>query len=268
MKSKTLGLLLVIAGVIAFTLSGHSQKNAALVKDRTTKARELPIVDFSEAESRDANASAKQKAKASRYDRQSSQRIEAGYLISGRVWSTNWWRDLSALPFKQSDVVLIGGILDAKAHLSNDKTGIYSEFGAQVQEVLKNSTSDPIHPGEVISLERFGGGVRFPSGAIQRYETVGQGMPTAGGTYLFFLKQMESTDFSIITGYQLDADAVSPLDGAIVEQGNGAYPFDIYRGVDRATFLRIAKSQAALEPAELHASRWVLVCVCLFLFSA
>ncbi len=252
MKSKIVGLLLVVAGVIAFTLSGHTQKNAALVKDRTTKPRELPIVDFSEAESLGANASAKQKAKASRYDRQSSQRIQAGYLISGRLWSTNWWRDLSALPFKQSDVVLIGSILDAKAHLSNDKTGIYSEFGAQVQEVLKNSASNPIHPGEVVSLERFGGGVRFPSGAIQRYETVGQGMPTAGGTYLFFLKQLEPTDFSIITGYQLDAETVAPLDGSIVEQGKGAYPFDVYQGFDRSIFLRIAKSQAVPTTDNSH----------------
>jgi hypothetical protein len=244
-KSKILLLVLLAASVIAFTLSGQSQKKTALTGDKTPKQRELPIVDFSEGQSLESKASSGQKPKASRYDRQSSEPIHDAPLVSGRTWSTRWWTDLSALPFSYSDVVLIGGVLDAKAHLSNDRTGIYSEFGVQVQEVLKNSTSNPIHAGDVISLERFGGAVRFPSGVIQRYETVGQGMPTAGGVYLFFLKQMEPPDFSIITGYQLDAELVSPLDGTVVEQGNGSFPFDIYQGVDRSSFLRLARAAAA-----------------------
>lgn len=248
MRSKLLGLLLLVAGVIALT-TGQRQKNPSVPKETTHKQRELPIVDFPEKQSTDTNVLSKQKVKASRYDRQSSQPIQEAYLISGRTWSTNWSKDLSALPFTQSDVVLIGGVMDAKAHLSNDKTGIYSEFDVQVEEVLQNSTKDSVYPGNTVSLERFGGAVRFPSGVIQRYETIGQGMPSLGQRYLFFLKRVNETDFSIVTGYQLDGEVVSPLDGAVVEEGNGVYPFDVYQGSDVSTFLRTVRTRAKQKPS-------------------
>jgi hypothetical protein len=244
MKPKILGLFVIVAGIIAFTMAGQSQKSLPASKQMAHRQRQLPIVDSSEKQSTDENVLSKQKAKANRYDRQSSQPIEEAYLISGRTWTTHWYKDLSALPFPQSDVVLIGGVMDAKAHLSNDKTGIYSEFGVQVEEVLKNATKDSVYPGKTVLLERFGGAVRFRSGVIQKYETIGQGMPSVGQRYLFFLKRTDDTDYSIITGYQLDGEVVSPLDGAAVEEGHGVYPFDKYQGFDVLTFLQIVKTQA------------------------
>lgn len=244
MKSKILGLLIIVAGIIAFTMAGQSQKSLP-VKERVRRERQLPIVDSSEKRSTDTNVLSRQRAKASRYDRRSSQPIAEAYLIEGRIWNTHWYKGLSALPFPQSDVVLLGGVMDAKAHLSNDKTGIYSEFGLQVEEVLKNATEDPINRGNTVSLERFGGAVRFPSGVIQKYETTGQGMPSVGQRYLFFLKRIDETTYNIITGYQLDGQVVSPLDGAVVEEGTGVYPFDTYQGFDVSTFLRIVKTEAS-----------------------
>lgn len=249
MKSKILGLLLLVAGVIALTMPGQSQKNASVAKEATHKARELPIVDFAEKASTYAHLLSKQKVKASRYDRQSSQPIQEAYMISGRTWSTDWSKNLTALPFAQSDVVLIGGVMNSKAHLSNDKTGIYSEFGVQVEEILNDTMKDSIYPGSTVCLERFGGAVRFPSGVIQKYETTGQGMPIVGQRYLFFLKRINDTDFSIVTGYQLDGEVVSPLDGAVVEEGKGVYPFDVYQGSDVSTFLRTVRTQAKQKPS-------------------
>lgn len=249
MKSKILGLLLLVSGAIAITMPGLSQKNPSVAKEKTHKQRVLPIVDFPEKQATDAKLVSKQKVKASRYDRQSSQPIQEAYMISGRLWSTHWSEDLTALPFEQSDVVLIGGVMSTRAHLSNDKTGIYSEFDVQVEEVLKDTAKDSINVGGTVYLERFGGAVRFPSGVIQKYETTGQGMPIVGQRYLFFLKRINETDFSLVTGYQLDGEIVSPLDGAVVEEGKGVYPFDVYQGSDVATFLRTVRTQANQKPS-------------------
>lgn len=245
MRSKTLGLLIILVGVIAFAMAAGLSQKAPAPKERANRERQLPVVDFPEAPSTDANILLKQKTKANRYDRQSAQPIREAYFIDGRIWNSHWYKDLSALPFPQSDIVIIGGVTDAKAHLSNDKTGIYSEFSVQVEEVIRNSAQCPVNSGSMIALERFGGAVRFPSGVIQKYQTIGQGMPSAGQRYLFFLKHIDEADYKIVTGYQLDGQVVSPLDGAVVEQGNGKYPFDVYQGFEVTTFLQIIKTQAS-----------------------
>lgn len=247
MKLKICALLLLAAALIALTSLGQSQKKQLAAKKATQRQRELPIVDFPDMESTRRDNSSRQKAKASRYDRQSSQPIQEAYMISGRTWSTAWSKNLTALPFAQSDVVLIGGVVSSKAHLSNDKTGIYSEFGVQVEEVLKdpsNASRTSIHSGDTVYLERFGGAVHFPSGVIQRYETRGQGMPSVGQRYLFFLNRVTEADFSIVTGYQLDGELVSPLDGAVNGEGDEVYPFDVYQGSDVSTFLQTVRTQA------------------------
>jgi hypothetical protein len=121
---------------------------------------------------------------------------------------------VSALPVTQSDVILVGEVTDAKAYLSNDRVGIYSEFAIRADEVLKNGSPLLITPTGSVVLEREGGRVRFPSGSVQRYAIANQGMPQVGKRYLLFLKSIEDDqDFSIITGYELNTGRVSPLDG-------------------------------------------------------
>jgi hypothetical protein len=48
MKSKILRVLLLVAGLIALTMPGQSQKNSEVAKEVIHKQRELPIVDFPE----------------------------------------------------------------------------------------------------------------------------------------------------------------------------------------------------------------------------
>jgi hypothetical protein len=251
MNLKILRLFFLLGLVIlSLTMSGQSQKNSSHRKELTYRERELPIVDFPSKQSgesvskerEDDKDLARMKARASRYDRQSSQPIEEGYTISSRVWTSHWSRGLPALPVAESDVVLVGGVLHAQAHLSNDKTGIYSEFTVQIEEVFRDNGKVSLSPGVVVSVERFGGAVRFPSGIIQRYETVGQGMPRVGERYVFFLRRQSEMDFNIVTGYQLEGDVVSPLDGSLVEKGKGTYPFDTYQGFDGSRFLQIVRT--------------------------
>ncbi len=244
MKPKIIGLILLIAGVVAVTMPGQSQKTSTIAKEKPHRLRNLPIVDFADPNPADAALIAKQKVKASRYDRYSSQVIEEGYMIESRKFSSHWFTDLTALPFARSDVVLIGTVMSSKAHLSNDRTGIYSEFEVQVEEILKDTLKDSAYPGTTVCLERFGGAVRFPSGVIQKYEVTGQGMPSLGERYLFFLKRIDKTDLSIVTGYQLDGEVVTPLDGAVVEEGNGVYPFDKYQNSTVSSFLQTVRNAA------------------------
>lgn len=232
-------LLTIIAFFFAgISFQGQSQKKP--VKTSLKAERILPIVDFDDPEQNSAEL-VRQRTKASRYDRKNSQPIEESSNVTSRVLNNHWSEGMSPLPVSESDVVLIGSVLSAKAYLSNDKTGVYSEFRVQADEVLKSEQS--IQAGDTISVERYGGAVRFRSGYIQRYEVSGQGMPQLGQRYLFFLKRLDNEpSFKIMTGYALLGPTVMPLDGSIVEEGSQEYPFDKYQGLETSTLLQLVKT--------------------------
>src|SRR5204862_422123 len=100
--------------------------------------------------------------------------------------TNHFWWGLSSIPTDQSDVVIVGEVNAAHAYLSNDKTGVYSEFTIQVEQILKAPIG--ISPTSIVA-ERLGGAVRFPSGWIIRYEIYNQGMPSVGQRYLLFLRR-------------------------------------------------------------------------------
>jgi hypothetical protein len=101
--------------------------------------------------------------------------------------------------------------MEARAYLSNDKTGVYSVFTIQVNEVLKNSTKTPITRGSAIEVERDGGRVRFPNGRLHMYKIGSLDMPKTGLRYVLFLNDGES-GYQILTGYELKDGKVYPLD--------------------------------------------------------
>ena len=119
--------------------------------------------------------------------------------------------NLPALPVATSAAVIVGQITDAKAYLSNDKTGVYSVFTVQVHEVIKNSSQLSLSTGSSIDVERDGGRVRFPNGRTFIY--VATNMPQVGLRYVLFLTNAQSqSDFQILTGYELREGKVYPLD--------------------------------------------------------
>lgn len=217
------------------------QDQTALPLTEQEIAEQLPVADATAPEPADPDERAKKQLKGKRYDNQGSQPItEAPYPLN-RIWSTHWWKGLPAIPAAQSDVVLIGEITNAQAYLSNDKTGIYSEFTIRAGEALKNDSNMSLYPGSIITAERFGGAVRFASGAIQRYRIRNQRMPLTGSHYVLFLKRTEQEqDFSLITGYELRGQRVVPLDGANTDGGE-KLPFDNYRGMDASAFLNLVR---------------------------
>lgn len=245
---KTIGLMLFITAIVLLTSMIPKQKIFVTSAQDQDAELVLPVASYDGLEPLDPRERAKRHARNKRYDHQSGEVIkEAPYPLE-RIWSSHWAREVPAIPVSQSDVILIGTVVDSQAYLSTDKTGVYSEFAISVGEVLKGigAVSNP-----VISAERFGGAVRFPSGVVQKYRTQAQGMPRSGRHYLLFLKKLDQNDgFSLLTGYELRAEKVVPLDGGN-EEGTERLAFDSYRGADVTLFLDEVRRAVSI-PSSYH----------------
>jgi hypothetical protein len=243
--------LLVLAVATGLAALPNKIQNSAVPGVQQNAAEgQMPIADYASPEPPTPGERVKRRAKNERYNNQGSPIQESSSIIE-RMWTTYWWKDIPALPVTQSSIVLIGKVMDARAYLSTDKTGVYSEFSIHAQEILKNDDSAFLAQGELVTVERFGGAVRFASGRIQKYRTKNQGMPHAGRQYLLFLKRISSEQsLSIITAYELRGEHVFPVDGAA---GNDErLPFDVYRGIDIASFL--AKVRDAVVHSKQNSS--------------
>jgi hypothetical protein len=225
-------------------------------KANTVNEQAIPIVDFEE-------AVRNRKPEASVEAEQFELRTLRNSRYDNKVWvqndeqSTNvlstghWWQGLSALPVAQSDVIVLGEIIRSQAHLSNDKSGVYSEFTIRIDDLLKPSKVDVFSSGDTIVGERAGGAVRFSSGRITQYILLGQGFPLIGRRYILFLKMNEvGQDFHILTGYQLRRGKVQPLDQKDI--------FAHYEGQDQTSLLddiRNALAKAEQNPAKEGVSK-------------
>jgi hypothetical protein len=210
---------------------------------------QTPSVDFVAPEPTDPKIRARRKAKGKRYDKGRPEKVEElPDQITPLPLNVHWWIGLPALPVAQSDAIVLGEITDAQAHLSDDKSGVYSEFTIRIDEILKNDSQSSLATGNNAVAERPGGKVKFPSGKVQRYGIDKQGMPHIGGRYVFFLKSNgKGQDFSIITGYRLRNMTVFPLDSALSDSGGSDLPFNIYKGSNEITFLASVRDAIAAQ---------------------
>ena len=97
------------------------------------------------------------------------------------------------------------------------------------------STGQKVAPGSEITIERFGGNVRFASGKIIERGDYGRPLPQKGKTYVFFLRwDKNGNDYIILTGYHFDGEIVVPLDGTTSRPFFKAYM--LYEGVPIAQF--------------------------------
>ena len=204
----TLPLLFAAALVIVPGLSQELQKPHH--QRRAFDESRFPIADYSAEAPSDAQERAKRFEKGKKYDK-SKWAVHPDAPSDTVVLLHSVDRTLPALPFDQSSAVVVGQLMDARAYLSNDKSGVYSVFTVQVNEVLKNSTKTPITRGSAREVERDGGRVRFPNGRLHMYKIGGLDMPKTGLRYVLFLNDGES-GYQILTGYELKDGKVYPLD--------------------------------------------------------
>ena len=206
---------------------------------------QFPAAELEAPEPTDPEERARRRKKSARYDKHNFVNPHDG---SGRGTETElvseWDLGLPAIPSSRSDVIAVGNVTDARAYLSNDKTGIYSEFKVTVEEVLKNSAAAPLLVNDFICVERIGGAVRYPSKGKYLYRVAGQGMPLVGKRYVFFLKANElAQTFDVITAYESRGDKVFPLDSA--------QQFDAYKGMDWAIFVGVLRGAIARPGVEI-----------------
>lgn len=248
MQNRNIWLIIIaLAAMITMLLVFSNRSGSVLAVQDDPNQDQEPVAEYDMADRADTARRAKNK----RLDKPGTKPIKDGDTV--RVRTIHWWARLSALPVEQSDLVVVGEITNAEAFLSGDKTNVYSEFTLRVEEIFKNNSQVQIPSGSSIVAERQIGAVRFPSGRIQRYKTHRQGAPQTGKRYVLFLKRdNQAPDFSILTGYELRAGRVIPLDGEDVKDQRADLPFARYRGTDENTFLgavREAIVRAGQTPA-------------------
>ena len=206
----TLPLFFAIAAIIISPGRSQEQKpQGTNHQSRPLDENRFPIADYAAPEPSDPSERLKRQAKGKKYDKAQWNIYPNTQSSMARTHALD--PNLPALPVAKSSAVIVGQITDAKAYLSNDKTGVYSVFTVQVHEVIKNSSPLSLSTGSSIDVERDGGRVRFPNGRTLIY--VATNMPQVGLRYVLFLTNAQSqSDFQILTGYELREGKVYPLD--------------------------------------------------------
>lgn len=238
---KSLLVLLLLFSAVGMITTGTFQSNGqANGQDSEESNKEklkkrFPIVDSSEPEPADPQERAK---RSKRNKKHNEQRANVGPEIVQSAGGYHWPADFKPLPVSASDAVIVGTISDAKAHLSEDKNSVYSEFTVTIDDVLKNGTGLSLVPGDSITLEREGGRVRYPSGHISWFHVVGKGLPQLNAQYVFFLKTTDEDGlFDILTGYEICDGRIQPLD-----YSPGVVHFERYSGLAVTAFMNEIRS--------------------------
>lgn len=224
-------LVVVVMTTVTAELRSQNKPNPSRTIEQKLAdiASQLPMVDYDSPESADPEKRAKRKAKSKKYN-DKFPRIGPGVSMQ-RVY--DWPEGFPRLPVRESNVIVIGKISDASAYLSEDKNGVYSEFTLCLDQVLKDDSSIPLKRGDEIVLERDGGRVKYPSGKVGQFSTIGLGMPQVGRRYVLFLtRNQPEGDFHLLTGYELREGRIFPLDDS-----TGVVHFEVYENASEATFM-------------------------------
>lgn len=204
--------------------SGQTERQAKGKEREEDATRNFPTADFNEADPVDPEKRNAYKQKQKRHNGLGLVERNPGPDSGGGAFIPEGDFDFPALPVAKSDIIVIGEVLEATAHLSEDKTNVYSEFTIRVGSALKTNTQ----LNSEIIIERLGGYVRYPNGQKLIYHVGTGAMPRVGGRYVFFL-DASSPDLSIITAYEFKDGKVCPLDYS--------RQFQQYRGFDETAFL-------------------------------
>ena len=244
MKIYRLNYFIIALGFLAVLVSFALENSKASLKQQDTneakrtkaiqRQAELrsnyPIVDYDERESVDPTIREIQRVRKQRHNDKpivarepSPKDVEVASYSHGQF-------DFPALPVAKSDLVALVHVLQANAHMSQDKSSVYSEFEVRVLEVFKSFESK-VSVGQLVTIERDGGVVRYPNGHQIRYRITNHGMPKLGGRYVMFLNFIPDSDvYKILTGYELGFNGILPLDFSP--------QFEIYNGSDENSFLK------------------------------
>lgn len=236
---RTASAITTIVFVVCVLLIATASSRRAQVKQHqseTPNFENFPIVDFETKEPVEPKVKAARNAKAGKYSKKYGGAIneELHQIFTNSDWDLR----LPALPVARSAAIFIGTVTDAQAHLTPDKTGVFSEFAFQVESILKSDPKRTVAPGDTVMVERSGGRVRMPSGKIVVSWTNNQNMPKVGCRYVLFLTHDfeiagdTGDDFYLLTGYEFKNDQVAPLDSSTKREVLA------YKGATQSYFLK------------------------------
>lgn len=229
-------------GVLQGRVQGSKNSNRAGVQSKDREGRNFrgrfPVVDYEGETQLGDRQQEERKNKGRRYDKFGLVRKNSSTDIEETVREVRRQGVVEAIPSTQSTAVVVGDVQESRGYLSNDKSGVYTEMLVRVVEVLKSDGSAGLATGNTISADRPGGTVRYRNGHERLYRVFGLNMPRVSGRYVLFLNRDEGElNYRIVTGYELGADGVIPLDVAP--------EFGAYKGMEAEAFLKTVRDTIA-----------------------
>ena len=200
--------------LVAFRTGGQTSNIQPDIEQKRKEIRKrFPTARYDEPEEQDIARRARRQLAGKRYE-------DAGGLVDStlpiwedeeRILQTDAYLTVPAIPVKESELIVIGKVLAAAAHLSNNKKTVYSEFTVQIDEILRDTTGNIKKEGSV-TVDREGGFVEYKNG-LRRFHAIGAlSMPQVGGKYILFLRNRDKgPNYEIINGYELKDDGVRVL---------------------------------------------------------
>ena len=235
---------LFIGSLVA--LAGRSQDNKQNRRkvDDSSLAKQIddeatPIVDLQNPDTSDRVDKNNRRIKNARHDNSGPDKSRPLPSAGDVVGYPEWRAGFSDLPVASSDLIVEAVVSESHAFLSNDKTGVYSEFTLLVAKSPTFTTGLGVNVNDRVVGERYGGKIKYPSGLSNRWRNARQGIPIIGKRYLFFLAKVDQDTYKILTAYEIKGDTVSPLDGSRTEPGErlGASIFDKHNGENLDSFM-------------------------------
>lgn len=249
-------LFVILAAATASRLAGPelTQSTQAVQSPQQSRIQldenQLPVVDYEASEPLSRVDAAKRAEKSKRYNGRHLKDSPSSQLS---IATSHWLVKLPAIPVSTSDVVLVGTMLQAKALLSEDKAGVYSEFTLHVEQLLKNNGRISVAINDLLPVEREGGRIRYPSGRTRALILEYQGTPLVGHKYLVFVRRSDNElNNLIVTAYDIADGKIFPLDGRSLGDGHLLPQFAPFDGVNSEQFLsqvRSAITDAARQPS-------------------
>lgn len=251
MKNNKLmwGLVLLIVfitiGLLISTDRTYSQKGKNQNELPKVFQKDYPIVDYNAPEPTDSKEREERRQKNKRYDTNGPVVAKNPGPKTDLILSFDAEQVPSAIPSAESSLIIIGELLNAKASLSNNKKGLYSEYTLRIQTILKNDIQKNLQPDKNITIDRAGGYVRYPNGQKVLYLIDWQYLPEVKKRYLFFLNNKDQNlNYRIITGYELVNGRVAALDNSPI--------FSKFNEISETDFIKLILSNVTSpsQPAD------------------
>ncbi len=208
-------VVFITIAVTTGTLDGRSQAGFAVLPKATPPIDEFSkygVADYYAEETSALRERERRRRTNHRYDSQGWVQRNP-HPETGKIGRHTEKEPPPMMPTDESDLIVTGRITAVAVHLSNDKSGVYSELTVKVDQVLKNNIPIDIERGSLITVDRAGGIVRYPNGQMVLYLDSEDGLPEVGREYLMFLtSDKKSENYAIRTLYELQETRTVPLD--------------------------------------------------------